>query len=359
MGAWNEESRANCHPADYPTEGSGYCAGRLEGWYNGGALNQINTDRDDWGTCQKLFKGCQCADCRNSMTGCVDYRCDDETDERKNGRCYKAGTTEETSEQMYDFCYESTKVGREYCEKDLGNCAVGQYLKGCQRASPGVCVNCPVELAVGKYWARKGYGVTSCQQKTCSIPDKGQFIKTACAAGADAEILSCAYISGNKQSRNVSIQSDEQKIDISKGIAFEVVFGVDRWYCPAGNVVLRLPDNSITPNYYSFECKAGYYLQDTACLQCPPGYACASGQKFQCPANYYSNTYAATTCTLCTYTCDPGKKPLRCAAGSMSNPGCVSCGACGGLQCLQSTYDVRQLADKCTPGTASWPSCRK
>lgn len=355
---WNEQSRAFCHPSDFPNEGDGYCAGRLEGWFDGGAMNQMNPDRGDWGTCQKFFKGCQCADCRNSMTGCVDYRCDDETDVRMStdhsGKCYKAGTTEEKNERMYDFCYEETIRD---CKTIVGKCSVGQYLKGCKRATPGVCEDCPVALAVGKYWAKSGYGVTSCVQKTCSVPEKGQYIETPCAAGKDAVIYSCAKYPGNKQAVRLS---QEQDMQWKSGVPNATIFSIDRFYCPFPDVARPLPDNAITLDYITYQCKPGYYLQDGACLQCLPGHACASNIKFQCPINYYTNNYASTACKRCNYDCETGRKPLRCAAGSTVNAACVSCGACGGLQCVQSTYDLSRLKESCTPSNSSvvW-SCIK
>ena len=158
--------------------------------------------------------------------------------------------------------------------------------------------------------------------------------------------------------------SAEQRAAVSAGI--KGVFDVDHFYCPAGNVVLPLPANSVVSGgYTAFECKAGYHLSDGACLQCPTGHACVNGRKFLCPVNYYSKSFGSYECDLCTTSCkSKNRKPLRCKEGSTYDGGCVACGACGmdadvGLTCVENNYEMQQLLAKCSPSSAGEWLCKK
>ena len=241
---------------------------------------------------------------------------------------------------------------------DLTQCARGQYLSGCKRSSPGTCVSCPEAVTVGKqFWGATGHGVASCTLIPCSIPTPGHFIKTECTSNTDAVIKSCAEYPGNKQS--TKDMSAEQLAAVTAGQ--KGVFDVDRFYCPAGNMVVPLPANSITKDYISFECKPGFYLNEGVCWQCPPGSACMNGKQTVCPVNYYSRALSSTACTLCTSSCSGGnRKPLRCRAGSTFDAGCVSCGACGysadvGLSCVENDYEMKQMKQYCSPpSTGEW-----
>ena len=356
MAAWNSESVSDCDPAMYPNDGDGYCTGRQDGWDSWGAV--VEVDGYGKGKCHKAGVGqCKCKDCGSAMTVCVDYRCNDDTGHSKYNRatqeweCFTAGTNTPMETETYDFCFSH----RSDCDKSI--CSRGQYLSGCKRASAGACVNCPVAAVAGtNFWGAVGYGVASCTLIPCTVPTAGQFIKAACTSNIDAVIRSCAEYPGNKQS--TKNMSPEQQSQINAGA--QGVFDVDRFYCPAGNVVLPLPANSVTVDYASFECKPGFYLMDGSCLPCTPGSACMFGLQVPCPVNYYSKSSFATFCSPCTKSCPRNRRPLRCKEGSTFDGGCVGCGACGysedtGLACVENSYELQALKDKCWPSsTGAW-----
>jgi hypothetical protein len=209
-------------------------------------------------------------------------------------------------------------------------------------------------MIVGKqFWGAVGFGPASCIPIQCSIPTPGQFIKTECKITEDAVVKSCTEYPGNKQSTK-----DMSAAQLAAITARQTgVFDVDHFYCPAGNLVLVLPANSLaSSNYSAFSCKPGFYLSDGTCFQCPPGSACVNNMKYVCPVNYYSKAFASSECTLCTQTCTKisNRKPLRYKEGSTFDGGCVSCGACGlsadiGLLCVENNYELQQLKPHCAP----------
>jgi len=267
------------------------------------------------------------------------------------------GTNTRLGEETYDYCFSDTNPT---C--DISACRKGQYVAGCHRAYPGKCEDCGA-LPPGKYWGAVGFGLQSCasNQLLCSVAMPGQFIKTPCSAGADAVIKSCAEYPGNKQS--VKDMSPEQRQQVAAGA--KGVFDVDRFYCPAGNLVLPLPANAVaTADYTSFECRDGYYLDEQTCLPCAPGSACRFGRQLPCPVNYYSKTLAASSCTLCTVTCKGNRRPLRCGVGSTFDGGCVACGSCGyssdtGLACVDNNYEMQALKEQCSPSRGGDWQCKR
>jgi hypothetical protein len=362
MTGWNLESRTDCYPARFVTEGGGYCSEKMDGWDAWGVSTETNIDTGK-GTCSHVnYGGCRCDDCGPGMTYCKDIRCDDKIGEETYNRvknkweCWEHGKTNVQAETYgYPFCYGH----RSKC--DLTPCLRGQYLSGCMRASAGTCVSCPVAVTIGdQFWGAVGHGAASCKLIQCSIPAPGQFIKTACISNADTVIKSCAEYPGNKKSTND--MSPAQLAAVTAGQ--KGVFDTDHFYCPAGNLPLALPANAITSNYITFECKAGFYLSEGSCFQCPPGSACVNGKQYVCPINYYSKAFASSECILCTSSCkkNSNKRPLRCKAGSTFDSGCVSCGACGstadvGLWCVENDYEMMQLKTTCAPSSSGEWHC--
>ena len=361
LTVWNIESQSVCDPARYSTEGSGYCTNQVDGWNRGGTSTGVDLERGG-GTCQRADRGsCRCEDCAAGSTKCLDYRCPDATGETRYNavskitECFLVGTNTLLNEEEYDYCFLSRSV----CDKSI--CKKGQYMAGCLRTLPGRCEACPA-LAAGKYWSGVGHGLQSCtdMQISCTVPKPGFFIKTACTSEADAVVKSCAEYPGNKQSmKDMSPEQQRQVIAGAKG-----VFDIDRFYCPAGNLVLRLPPNALaSSDYTSFLCKPGFYLQDETCLPCSPGSACVHGGSFSCPANYYSKSMASSSCLLCTVSCSGKRRPLRCGPGSTYDGGCVSCGACGysadtGLACVDNNYEMQSLKKECSPTQAGVWQCK-
>lgn len=347
---WNERSRSACDPVEFPNDGDGYCTGRVEGWFNGGVADTWWSADGDVKTCNKWGKGCDCEDCGQGMTSCQDTRCNDVEGylkynyQTREEECFDIATDKKRRGDWFDYCYTAKAV----C--DVSVCKHGQYLAGCKRASPGICLPCAPPFLSSHFWGAVGNGQASCQQIACAVAEPGRFVKTACTATANADIRSCAEYPGNKKSLND--MSPEQIRLVNSGASG--VFDVDRFYCPVGNLVLPLPANSIaSSNYSAFECKPGFYLDDRACLPCPAGSACVGGTKMQCPVNYYSKNIASS-CTRCTVSCNDNRKPLRCKAGSSYDGGCVGCGACGfsddtGLACVENDYEMQSLKQTCVP----------
>jgi hypothetical protein len=209
------------------------------------------------------------------------------------------------------------------------------------------------------YGAGKGNGLQSCAPTACSVPPPGFYIKTACSTTHDAVIRSCAEYPGNKQS--MDNMSPEQQKQVLAGVTG--VFDVDRFYCPAGNLVLPLPAHALAvAEYTAFECKPGFHLREGSCLYCPPGSACVGGVQSPCPANYYNDALAASSCRRCTVACGHKRRPLRCGAGSVHDGGCVSCGACGysadtGLACVENNYEMQSLKPECSPSSQGQWNC--
>lgn len=361
----NVYSKSQCTPANYAEEGSGYCTERIEGWFRGGAWD-MGASFNNLNTCYKSGSGgCKCRDCGDAHQSCQENRCHDDDGYLKwnaatrEEECLTVGTNRKRGgdENWFDFCYASSKT----C--DLSRCTKGQYLSGCKRASAGTCVSCPVAQVIGNtFWGAVGNGIASCALMQCAVPKPGEYIKTACTTTTDAVIKSCAEYPGNKGSSKDL--SKEQQAAIAAGQAG--VFDIDRFYCPAGNLVLPLPANSVAINKYTaFECKAGFYLSEGVCLQCPAGCTCVYGRKFTCPSNYYSKYIGSSACDLCTSSCkSKNRKPLRCNEGSTNDGGCVSCGACNvdadaGLTCVENNYEMQQLAAKCSPSSAGEWLCKQ
>ena len=359
----NRRTKSQCNPVDNTIEGDKYCTDRAEGWFRGGSLD-LGSAFNNLDTCSKGGSWCECNDCGDAFQSCQENRCHDTdgylkwNDASKQTECYTVGTNEKrsSSNNWFDYCYKTTK------KCDVSACKEGQYLSGCMRASAGTCESCPVAATIGAtFWGAVGSGIASCALKKCTVPKAGEYIKTSCTSNRDAEIKSCAEYPGNKESKNNL--SSEQKAAIAAGQ--KDVFNFDRFYCPAGNVVLPLPVNSIAVSgYTAFQCKAGFYLLEGACLQCSPGAACVFGQQFPCPMNYYSKSIASSSCTLCTSTCSGrNKRPLRCNNGSTYDTGCVACGACGysadiGLSCVDNNYEMQQLSKECSPNSAGEWLCK-
>ena len=367
FAGYNDKSKSQCDPVNYPNDGDGYCTGRVEGWYNGGAVD-LGESFNGVDTCTKWGKQCECKDCGDGMTSCQENRCHDTEGElrwnsaTKAYDCYDIGSNRirGSGENWLDYCF----MRQAKC--DLSACSKGQYLSGCKRISPGTCVSCPTAVVVGRhYWGAVGHGAASCVQLKCATPTPGQFIQTACTTTTDAVVKSCAEYPGNKQAK--SSMSSEQLAQVTAGNLG--VFDIDRFFCPAGNVVLSLPANSIaSSDYASFHCKDGFfYDKDTSlCVPCSPGSACLFGQQFTCPVNYYSKGYSSTFCTRCTLPkdCRSNRRPLRCKAGSTYDGGCVGCGSCGhsddtGLTCVDNNYELDALKDKCSPSSTGEWNCRK
>ena len=357
---YNKLSKSQCTPVDNHVEGVRYCTERIEGWFRGGALD-LWSSMNNLDTCYKGGSQCECNDCGDAFQSCQENRCHDTegylkwNEATKENECLTIGTNRkrDSGENWFDYCYRSSKA----CDKSV--CTKGQYLSGCMRVSPGTCKSCPVAVTVGTtYWGAVGSGVASCTLIACSVPKAGEYTKAACTSNTNAEIKSCSEYPGNKESKNNL--SAEQKAAIAAGQ--KGVFDIDRYYCPAGNVILPLPANSIAINGYTeFQCKSGFYLFEGACLQCSPGSACVFGQQYPCPVNYYSKTIGSSSCTLCTSVCiSKNKRPLRCQNGSTYDAGCVSCGACGytadvGLSCVDNNYEMQQLDKYCSPSsTGEW-----
>lgn len=313
----HEDHHSYCHPASC-ADGSCYCTNRGYGFYNGGGLCVDLKNR----------QGCECT-CYSSGTSCRNYRCPDDSSTymAMDGtiRCAKG---EGDSEPVWhDSCYRTTVA----CER--ARCEYGEELVGCGRLSAGECKRCPV-FKERNYWGSKG----SCAQIPCTEAAAGQFVAKPCTSTADATVSHCQGYPGN--GGHLVQQSGRR----------------DSFYCPGGGVVLPLPENSRpVADYSNFECLPGYYLSGSSCIPCVPGSACVHGRKYECPANYYSSTYAQSSCILCTRDCrDQAQYPLRCAPGSTSNPGCVSCGACSydpakGMSCVMESYELQTLPDVCIP----------
>jgi hypothetical protein len=362
---WNLNSRASCDPADYHKEGSGFCSGFMNGWDRGGMSTMSYSTGQE--TCWRGDRGdCPCEDCASGGTKCLDYRCPDDVGELRysptNGGeilCFLAGTDTLLPEKTYDYCFEKSNPS---CDPSV--CSKGQYVEGCFRTTPGRCADCGATghvLAPGMYWGAPGHGPQSCTTLPCTLPLPGQFIKTPCSPVLDADVRSCAEYPGNRKS--VHDLSPEQHAQLQAGKPG--VFDVDRFYCPLGNLVLPLPANALaSQDYTAFVCRDGYYAQEQACLPCPPGAACRFGRLMPCPVNYYSRATASSHCTLCTTSCRDGRRPLRCAANSTFDGGCVSCGFCTfsvdtGLACVENDYEMRSLSKSCLPPQSGDWDCRK
>jgi hypothetical protein len=316
-----------CHPASC-ADGSCYCTDKKDGWYNGG------------GFCSKNFKQCECTCPSDRSDRCMNERClDDWTsymideelgwvvgnvgcyyDDHKKGRMWGG-------QAWHDNCYRTTVP----CRKE--QCGYGESLVGCGRVSAGRCEKCQ-ELGTRNYWADKG----SCTQNTCTEATVGKFVAKACTPTTDAVISDCSVYPGNKG--HIVHRPDRP----------------DTYYCPGGGVVLPLPENSQpTEDYSNFECLPGYYLDGISCTPCMPGFACRYGRKYECPAHYYTSTSTMSYCTRCTRSCTSSwQYPVRCAQGSTSNPGCVSCGACAfdpkrGMSCVMESYEMQGLDEFCKP----------
>jgi hypothetical protein len=323
----DDDTHNYCHPASC-ADGSCYCTDKKDGWFNGGS------------TCQKYSKRCECG-CFDVGTFCGNERCPDhytsfEKYEGYQGRswefgsigCYLDDPVEgriETDLIWHDDCYR-TKVMCDYVA-----CPYGEHLVGCGRVSAGRCERCR-ELQAGHFWESKG----SCVQRACTAAAAGHFVAKPCTSTSDAVVSGCSGYTGNK------------------GSLVSRPDGRDTYYCPGGGLVLSLPENSQpTEDYSNFECLPGYHRSGTSCAPCMPGFACKHGRKYECPAHYYTSTSAMSHCTRCTRSCaSKWQYPVRCAQGSTSNPGCVSCGACAfdprrGMSCVMESYEMQGLSEFC------------
>ena len=314
-----------CSPARC-TDGTCYCSESNLGWWNGGAAQAFGNSN-----CYRAGRGdCQCKSCGQASTQCLDYRCNDLGTEDSAGICYDINadgtkTRNNGDYATYDYCYLKNNPCED-CENH------GWHKVGCARTNPGTCLPCVESLAAGKFWRARG----SCDQVTCTIPDPGRFVVTACKRDSDAVIGDCSKYSKNLNSIG--------------------------YYCPGKGVLdpLPLPSNSrANAGFTNFICNEGYFRDGDRCVACPAGSCCVGEGLYSCPEHYYSSGKGNIQCTQCTLACLSDKEKLmrKCAKNSIQTPtACISCGLCGkwpetGYNCVTNPQDFSYLPSTCCGST--------